>query len=68
MNVNADGIMTRHMTDSLKSSTVSQEASTTTHNPSVHSLAIGSIRKYSHSQGTHVYTVHSYMLAVKDKD
>ena len=56
MNVNADGSMSRHMNDSLKSTTISQEVSSTTHNPSVHSLAIGSTRKYSHSQGMYVPT------------
>ena len=40
--------------DSLKSAAISQEASGITHNPNIHSLAIGSIRKSSRSQSTYV--------------
>ena len=54
MNVYADGNTSGHLNDSLKSTTVSQEASTITHNSNIHSLAVGSYRKFSHSQGTYI--------------
>ena len=68
MNLYADGNTSGHMNESLKSttiSTISQEASTVTHNPNVHSLTVGSFRKFSQSQGTSCSYVY---IKVKDKN
>ena len=40
-----------HITESLKSTTISQEASSITHNPSIHTLAVESFRKPNQSLG-----------------